>query len=440
MIVDELAGEIHRAVGEAVGASIQRAIGLQETAVIDLVSAGVLDRKLHPGLVEIANLWNQRVPYVLVLDHHVGFHHVVRRKAEGHGTQGRDQVVVPGFFQREDIHVQKIARLQELDRFLQLFVEAIVERHGGVSRQPAMRREESRFRAVFRQRGLRAMHVAALAGIEVRRVKSQRIALGEFGVLPLIVNGEGADKFVIVQGIRQVGFVAGGTEFRRPIKRLHHRLRVTLGIFHDFVIRNLAGNARAPLVYHYRGNTHHVAAVARSGLQSLDRMTGRTGQTVLVERTIDVRVLRQSAGDHDDRIVATVAMSREFDAFSTHQNVDARSVERRAKRVRVQRLTPLVVGLFVAMATILGLRKSTGLNELIAHGGGVAGEREVVLAETKIEGLPCCIGVVLAFRGIGRLCVDCVLHGLRGQCNANQETGGSHEDSAYARIHHALPG
>ena len=194
-----------------------------------------------------------------------------------------------------------------------------------------MRRKRSVLRAVVMQSGSFTTHVAVLACSEVRGVKGQRVALGELRVLPLVINGKGADELVIVQRVGQVGLVAGGTEFRRPVKRLHDRLRVTLGMLEDIAKRNLAGNSLAVLVYHHRGNAHDVTAVTRSGLQLLDRMTGGASQTVSVKRAIDVRVLRQRAREHGDRIVAAIAMTRELDAFGADQDVDARPVERCAE-------------------------------------------------------------------------------------------------------------
>ena len=83
VIVDKLAGKIHRPVGEAVRASIQHAVGLQKSAVINIFPGSVFYDDLDPRLVEIANLGNQRVANVLVLDDDVSLHHVVRLKPEG---------------------------------------------------------------------------------------------------------------------------------------------------------------------------------------------------------------------------------------------------------------------------------------------------------------------------------------------------------------------
>src|SRR5208282_4318558 len=97
-----------------------------------------------------------------------------------------------------------------------------------------MRRERSALRAIIRQSGRGPAHVAALTRSEVGRIKSQGVALRELGVLPLIINGEGADELVLVQRIWQVSLVAGGAEFRLPIKRLHYGFGVTFGMFEDF--------------------------------------------------------------------------------------------------------------------------------------------------------------------------------------------------------------
>ncbi len=263
VIVDKLAGEIHRPVGEAVRASIQHAIGLQETTVIDILPGGIFYHNLDPCLVEIANLGNERVANILVLDDDECLHHLVWLQAKWDGAKGSDHFVVAGLFQRENVHVEERAALKELNCFLQLLVEAVIERYRRVSRQPAMRRQLPLLRAVVGQSGCCAMHVAVLTWTEVRLVESQRIALGELGVLPLVIDGKSTDELVIVERTRQVGFMAGGTEFRRLIKRLHDGPRVTLRMLQDIAERNLAGHAIALLVHHYGRLTHHKAAIPR---------------------------------------------------------------------------------------------------------------------------------------------------------------------------------
>ena len=296
VIVDKLAGEIDGAVGEAVGAGVEHAVRLEETAVIDVVSGGVFDGDLDPGFVEIANFGDQRVTDVFVLDDDVGGDDAVWLKLKGNGAEGRDHVVIAGFFQSENVDVEVIAGFEELDRFLELLVEAVVVGNCGVSGEPAMRGEGAALGAVVVEDGWRATHVAALARSEVSGIKSERVALGEFGILPFVKDGEGADEFVFVERIGEIGFVAGGAEFRRAIERLHDGFGVTLGMLEDFAELNLAGNAIAVFIGHYRGHAHLIAAIARGGLQALDGMTGGAGEAVFIEGAIDMGVFGESAG------------------------------------------------------------------------------------------------------------------------------------------------
>ena len=94
VVVDELAGHIHGPVRKTVRARIQHGVGLQKSTVIDFLSGRVLHNDLDPRFVQIANLWNQRVTNILVLDHHVGCHRVVWLKLKWHRAERRDHVVV----------------------------------------------------------------------------------------------------------------------------------------------------------------------------------------------------------------------------------------------------------------------------------------------------------------------------------------------------------
>jgi hypothetical protein len=88
---------------------------------------------------------------VLVLDHDVGFDGVAGGEAIGNLAQRRDQLVAAGFLEREDVHVEIIARAQKLDGLFQLLVEAVVEGNRGVAGQPAMRNKRAVLRAVVGQ-------------------------------------------------------------------------------------------------------------------------------------------------------------------------------------------------------------------------------------------------------------------------------------------------
>src|SRR5580658_830722 len=110
-------------------------------------------------------------------------------------------------------------------------------------------------------------------------------------------------------------------------------------------------------------------------------MTDRASESVSVKRTIHVRVFCQRTRDHRDWIVAAIAMPRKFDAFRANQDVDTGPVKRRTKRIGMQCLAPLLVSFFVAMSTVFGGGKSAGLDKLVVHGGRVAWQRNIVLAE-----------------------------------------------------------
>src|SRR5580704_12501612 len=152
-------------------------------------------------------------------------------------------------------------------------------------------------------------------------------------------------------------------------------------------------------------------------------MTGGAGEAVFVKSTIDVRVSCQAAGKHDDRIVAAIAVAREFDAFSADEDVDAGAVERSAEGVGVQCLTPLAVSFVVAMGAVFGIREGTWLNELVALGGSIAGEGKVVFAEKEVVGFADFVRVILAFRIFAGLGVSGEGSGSREQDEAKQETG-----------------
>jgi len=79
--------------------------------------------------------------------------------------------------------------------------------------------------------------------------------------------------------------------------------------------------------------------------------------------------------------MATVAVACKLNALGANENVDAGAVERGAEGVGVQRLSPLVIGLLVAVAAVLGVGKGACGQEVLAFDGCVAGGRNLVLAE-----------------------------------------------------------
>ena len=73
VVVDEVAGEVDGAIGEAVRARLERSIWLEESALVNPGAGRVLDGELHPRFIQVAHLGDERVADVLVLDDNVGF-------------------------------------------------------------------------------------------------------------------------------------------------------------------------------------------------------------------------------------------------------------------------------------------------------------------------------------------------------------------------------
>ena len=161
--------------------------------------------------------------------------------------------------------------------------------------------------------------MAFLAGGEIGGVEGQRIALREFRILPLVVGGKCANQLVVIQHRRQVGLVTGGAEFRRVVEVLHHRLGVPVEMRDDLRVRHHAGNAVALLIDHHRRHAHHKTAIAKFGCNALDGVAGRAGQAIFIELAVHlVEFWVERAGQNADRIVAAIAMPREFDALGAH--------------------------------------------------------------------------------------------------------------------------
>ncbi len=80
-----------------------------------------------------------------------------------------------------------------------------------------------------------ARHVAGLAGGDgVLAVEGEGRLFGEAGTLPFVVDGEGAEEFVVVERAGDGGLVAGGAEFGGFEERPHHGLLVAIEVAEDF--------------------------------------------------------------------------------------------------------------------------------------------------------------------------------------------------------------
>ncbi len=119
-----------------------------------------------------------------------------------------------------------------------------------------------------------ARHVAGLAGGDgVLAVEGKRRLFGEAGGLPLVVEGDGAQPFVVVEWRGNGGLVAGGAELRGLVERAHDRLGVAVEVGEDLGVGDSAGDGRAVFVDEDGRDAHDVAAGA-GGVRRL-RWSGR---------------------------------------------------------------------------------------------------------------------------------------------------------------------
>ena len=408
MVVDKVPRHVHRPVGKAVRAGVDGPIRAQEAALVNLRSVRVGHHELGPGLVKVPHFRNERVPDVLVLDHHPGFNLVLWLHCESPRPQRGNQSTFIADLQREDIHVEKVPGLEEIGSFRQLLVEPVVERHRGIPRLPTVRDERPILRSRLGQSGRGALHVAILAGGKFGGIEGERIALGKLRILPLVVGGKRANPLVFVQQRRQVGFVAGRAELRLVVNILHHSFRVPVEMRQNLRVRHHPRNPLAAFIHHHRRHAHHKAAIAVLRRHALNRVAGHAGQSVAIEHPVDGRFRVQPSAQHGHRIVAAIAVARKLNAFGPQQNIHARPVKRRSEGVRVQRLPPLMIGLLVAVSAILGVGKCVRIEKIAAHGRGVAGQGDASLGNGKVISLPDLVRVGLAHPlrlVIGAICV-----------------------------------
>src|ERR1700722_2898922 len=178
-----------------------------------------------------------------------------------------------------------------------------------------MRRKRAVLGTVLGQLGRGALHVAALAGGEVRRIKRKGIAVREFGLLPFVVSREGPNEFVVVQLRRQVGLVTSGAKFRRMHKVMHHRLRMALRGAKNHIEGYFAWNTLPLLVDDHRGHAHLQTCITAGRIQLKYRVAGGASESVGIEiSAIDLRVLRERRAKHPDWVVATIAVAGKGDA------------------------------------------------------------------------------------------------------------------------------
>src|ERR1700758_2634126 len=113
---------------------------------------------------------------VLVLNHDEGFDYVTRFQLKRGCTQRSDDWAIPNL-QGEEIDIDVISAFQKVDRLAQLLVETVVERHCCIPGQPAVRSQRAVLGSIIVHADWLPLHVATLAGGEISRIESKRVAL-----------------------------------------------------------------------------------------------------------------------------------------------------------------------------------------------------------------------------------------------------------------------
>ena len=429
MVVDKVADHIDRPVGEAMRAGLEHPVGFQKATVIDHSTGRILCRELYPRLVKVANLWNQRVANVLVLNHNIGLHRLVRLERERSGAQRRDHLPVIHRLQRKDVDVEEVTALEEVDRLGELLIKAVIERNRRVASEPAMRSQLAILGAVVGQGDWGRLHVAVLAGSEVRVVESQRVALRKLRPLPFVIRRKCTNPLIAIKRRRQVRLMARRAKLRRLVDVLHHGLGVPVQIRHYLGVGHDARDAVALFIHHHRWYSHHEAPITELGLHALNGMAGRAGQTVAIERPVNRSVRIQSSCQNGDWVMAAVAMPRELDPLRPHNDVHAGAIERRPEGIGMQRLAPLVVRLLMAVAAVSRIGKGAGLEKVATNGRGIARHRKLVFAKRETIGLSNLVSIGLAN---ARLFSDLVLGPMNGFETQHGNSGQYNEENEHA--------
>src|ERR1700730_7401885 len=100
-------------------------------------------------------------------------------------------------------------------------------------------------------------------------------------------------------------------------------------------------------------------------------MARRASDPFFLEWAFFGHSLGEIAGKQGNGVVAALAMAGELHAFHVDEQVDVLEVPWGAKAIGMNGLAPLVIGLLVAMAAVLGRVKALGAEELAVGGRGV---------------------------------------------------------------------
>jgi hypothetical protein len=104
--------------------------------------------------------------------------------------------------------------------------------------------------------------------------------------------------------------------------------------------------------------------------------------------------------------MAAIAMARELDSLGVEEDVDAGAVKRSPKRIAMQGLLPLMIGLLVAVPAVRSIRKGIRLQERVAFDGSISRHRHLAFAEREVVALAYLFGILLALASWSALSVE----------------------------------
>ena len=145
-------------------------------------------------------------------------------------------------------------------------------------------------------------------------IEGKRRLASEGGVLPLVVDGEGAKPLVAIEHGGERGFVTGGAELGLAVEGLHDGGGVTIEVGEDLRVGDGAVDGLAVFIHHDGGLGEDVA----SGSVFVDRLDGvadHAGDAVLVVGAGARGAVGEASCGDDGGIVAAFAVTRKADSL-----------------------------------------------------------------------------------------------------------------------------
>ena len=251
---------------------------------------------------------------------------------------------------------------------------------------------DRRDRGVGGGEAVRMNHAVAIAGV-VRRdlghvaigaigsfgrvVKRARALAGDSAGLPVVVVVEASDPAVVIDGLIEMDFVAGGAEFGFLHERLHEGAAVRLGIqVRDEFFSGLDQGALAGGKAMQRWIHDLEVGVAHGAANVSDGVTGDAAEAVLSLRRIDLLLDGdfEASVEEDGVIVAGGAPFAALRAAEFLHVQDAGFIELIVERGEVVHgAFPLLVNILVTFAALRGFHEEIGGHDASNAGAGGRG-------------------------------------------------------------------